>query len=147
MPNRSYITGRQFEFLTRQWLERNNYFVMRSAGSHSTFDIAVFPLWTALDIGLDKTNPFVIQIKGLNFITLCNGNNLKNYLCDSRELNSFRDTKFSTTLFKKYLFIYNTQNKRDLPMVLQYDNLSWHRIDGNSTVFDGLLESMRISGQ
>lgn len=144
MPNRSYITGRAFEFVTRQFFERSGYYVMRSAGSHGTFDIAVFPMEESQDVGFDDHNPFVVQIKGLNFIALFQNNNLINYL-NSRELNTFRITKFRTTLFKKYLMIFDSNNKKNLPLVFEYHNLQWLRIDANS--YETILDKNRMSGQ
>jgi hypothetical protein len=143
MPNKAYVTGRYFEFLTRTWLERNDYYVMRSAGSHSIFDLAVFPTYNAKDIGLDEFNPFLIQIKGLNFSRLFYMDTLNLYL-NRKELTEFRDLQFSSALFKKYLFIYNTENKKDLPLVFQHSKVGWERIDANKTIFDKVI---KMSGQ
>jgi hypothetical protein len=142
--NKSYITGRYFEYLTRSWLERSGYYVMRSAGSHSIFDLAVFPLYNAEEVGLDEFNPFLIQIKGLNFsILLGDITTLKNYL-SRKELELFREIQFGSSLFKKFLFIYNTENKKDLPLVYLYSKTGWLRVDSNPTIFDKIP---KISGQ
>lgn len=143
MPNRSYITGRTYEYLTRNWLDRNGYYTMRAAGSHSTFDVAVFPKMDAVDVGLDTHNPFVIQIKGLNFTALLQGNQLLNYL-NGRELTEFRTLKFSSALFKKFLFIYDSGNKKNLPLVFHYNNVVWLRIDDNK--YETILDKNHMSG-
>ena len=39
MPNRNYIRGRQHEYDVKTLLEKAGYTVVRSAGSHSLFDL------------------------------------------------------------------------------------------------------------
>jgi hypothetical protein len=39
MPNRNYITGRRFEYKVRDQFKAAGYTAMRSAGSHSPYDV------------------------------------------------------------------------------------------------------------
>lgn len=39
MPNKNYISGRNFEYRVKKYLESKDYFVLRSAGSHSMVDL------------------------------------------------------------------------------------------------------------
>jgi len=42
MPNKNYIKGRNYEYKTKFILESWNYYVVRSAGSHSKIDLVAF---------------------------------------------------------------------------------------------------------
>jgi len=53
MPNRNYISGRNFEYKVKKYLEENGYLVFRSAGSHSIADL----------IAICKTDTLLIQCK------------------------------------------------------------------------------------
>lgn len=39
MPNRNYQAGRRFEYRVKKHLEKNGWFVVRSAGSKGAFDL------------------------------------------------------------------------------------------------------------
>jgi hypothetical protein len=43
MPNRNYISGRNFEYRTKRFFEKMDYFVMRAYGSKGIFDLVCFP--------------------------------------------------------------------------------------------------------
>jgi Holliday junction resolvase len=43
MPNRNYITGRNFEYRVKAYLESLGYFVMRSCGSKGVYDLIAVP--------------------------------------------------------------------------------------------------------
>ena len=43
MPNKNYISGRNFEYRVKKYLESKGYLVFRTAGSHSIADLIVFP--------------------------------------------------------------------------------------------------------
>lgn len=46
MPNKNYISGRNFEYRVKKYLESKGYFVLRSAGSHTPVDLlAVHPIY------------------------------------------------------------------------------------------------------
>ena len=39
MPNKNYQSGRSFEYRVKKYFEKQGYYVMRSAGSKSPFDL------------------------------------------------------------------------------------------------------------
>jgi len=41
MGNKRYIAGRNFEYKIKKWFEKDGSIVIRSAGSHSMFDLVV----------------------------------------------------------------------------------------------------------
>lgn len=43
MANKNYISGRNFEYRTKHFLEKIGYFVMRAHGSKGPFDLVCFP--------------------------------------------------------------------------------------------------------
>jgi len=53
VPNKNYIRGRQFEYRVKKELEMLNDLVMRTAGSHSPFDL----------IAVTKTHIHLVQCK------------------------------------------------------------------------------------
>ena len=44
MANRNYNSGRRFEYRVKKFLEQKGYYVMRSAGSKSPFDLIAVPV-------------------------------------------------------------------------------------------------------
>lgn len=49
MTNKNYESGRRFEYRVKQYLEKYGFLVMRTAGSHSPFDLmAVNTSWVLL---------------------------------------------------------------------------------------------------
>jgi len=44
MPNKNYQRGRAYEYKEKKIWEEMGYFVIRSAGSHSLFDLVAFPI-------------------------------------------------------------------------------------------------------
>lgn len=45
MTNKNYQSGRNFEYRVKKYLEDKGYYVMRSAGSKSPFDLIAVPTW------------------------------------------------------------------------------------------------------
>ena len=43
MPNKNYISGRNFEYRVKKYLEQRGYYVIRSAGSKTPFDLIAIP--------------------------------------------------------------------------------------------------------
>lgn len=43
MTNKNYNSGRKFEYRVKKYLEKKGYYVMRSAGSKSPFDLIAIP--------------------------------------------------------------------------------------------------------
>lgn len=41
--NKNYTSGRRFEYRVKKYLEKKGYYVMRSAGSKSPFDLIAIP--------------------------------------------------------------------------------------------------------
>lgn len=120
-----YTQGTYFERLVQHWLERNGYYVMRSAASHTAFDLGCFPLDKAKQVGLETDIAFVIQCKSLDF-TKYSTTMIDSYLW-GKELTSFRLTIFSNTA--KYLFIFNSKNKKDEPYIFLFENGNYQRVD------------------
>lgn len=52
MPNKNYVSGRAFEYRVKRYLEKKGYYVLRTAGSKSAFDLVAIPM-------LDKV-PFLV---------------------------------------------------------------------------------------
>lgn len=42
MTNKNYRSGRRFEYKIKKWLEKYGWFICRTAGSHSAFDLIAF---------------------------------------------------------------------------------------------------------
>lgn len=58
MPNKNYISGRNFEYRVKKYLEKEGWFVVRTAGSHSPVDLVAFSL-----------APLFIQCKNYDYPT------------------------------------------------------------------------------
>lgn len=43
MSNKHYVQGRNFEYRCKRYLERQGFYVVRSAGSHTPTDLIAFP--------------------------------------------------------------------------------------------------------
>jgi hypothetical protein len=61
MPNKNYISGRNFEYRVRDYLQKEGHLVFRSAGSHSIADLIVIP--KNHSFSLNKIKPVLIQCK------------------------------------------------------------------------------------
>ena len=53
MANKNYISGRNFEYRTKYFLEKIGYFVMRAHGSKGPFDLVCFPPFVKSRFGLE----------------------------------------------------------------------------------------------
>jgi len=65
LPNKNYISGRNFEYRTKYFLEKRGWFVMRSHGSKGIFDLVAFPPfvkegWFNISLGIQcKKNGYI----------------------------------------------------------------------------------------
>ena len=50
MVNKNYQSGRNFEYRVKRYLEEKGYYVMRSAGSKSPFDLIAVPTHITTDV-------------------------------------------------------------------------------------------------
>jgi len=50
MTNKNYNSGRQYEYRVKKYLEKLGYYVMRSAGSKSPFDLIAIPIQDKCDV-------------------------------------------------------------------------------------------------
>ena len=50
MPNKNYQSGRNFEYRVKKYLEEKGYYVMRSAGSKTPFDLIAVPTWDGVTL-------------------------------------------------------------------------------------------------
>lgn len=116
-----YQQGTYFERLTKNWLEREGYCVMRSAGSKTCNDLAVFPMKDCKDVGLNHIHPFVIQIKSTLYIN----HESDLYMKYSNECNEFANQKFNNNYVDKYLFIYDKTKKIKEPFIYKWVIHKW----------------------
>lgn len=139
MPTK-YSKGTLFEREIKQWLERNSFYVIRSAGSHGLADLVAIPKYEDNNYTIPEVMkegelserlfplpfvPSVIQIKSLGDDIFNVTTKLDNFLW-SRELTEFRTTNLRFT--KKYLFIFNSKSRKDIPYVFEFKDGNYIRI-------------------
>lgn len=120
-----YQQGTYFERLTKNWLEREGYCVMRSAGSKTCNDLAVFPMKDCKDVGLNIIHPFVIQIKSTVFKDGDDASYFNKWVCGNGELDGFSNQKFNNNYVDKYVFIYDKTKKIKEPFIYKWVIHKW----------------------
>lgn len=80
----SYKKGRQFEYRVKRDLEQKGYFVIRSAGSHSPFDLIAFSQEGVLFIQCKTRKPRAREIELISSLPCPQG---------ARFLFAYRDEK------------------------------------------------------
>lgn len=124
-----YQKGTYFERLTQHWLERNNYYVMRSAGSHGIFDLLAIAKSNVINIECWKEQHFIIGIQlkstsNQNF----NDSYISNYLKGKEFAELIRTTWIQNANIAKYVFIYNRENRKEPPIIYWWNRNIWEKI-------------------
>lgn len=63
MSNKNYESGRRFEYRVRDYLEAKGYLVMRTAGSHSPFDLIATTYYKTLFVQCKHGEPITKHTK------------------------------------------------------------------------------------
>ena len=76
IPNKNYNSGRNFEYRTKKYLEQKGYYVMRSAGSKTAFDLIAIPMVDNLPLW---SHTLLIQCKHGTSISKATKQTLKDF--------------------------------------------------------------------
>lgn len=117
-----YNAGANFEREVKKWLERYNFYVMRSAGSHSLNDLITIPLThTTTSAPINRFDCSVIQLKIQNDISKSDMD-----ILISDELTRFKQQEFYPNI-SKYCII-----KSETIRVYEVIGCTWQLIwEGN----------------
>lgn len=120
-----YQKGIYWERITANFLKRNGFIVMRSAGSKGKADLAIFPTADSdPETGFSIMYPSLVQIKATDSysqLTFVSNDNKSLYLSSHySEANLF--SKLYNGTFNLYFLIYNNKEKKNL----QYCLYKWN---------------------
>ena len=105
MTNKNYVSGRNFEYKVKKYLESKSYLVVRSAGSHSIADLIAFKEFT-------MAYPMLIQCK-------YHGMNKKEMLRIGKSLGHYVVDFYAVTTEKRKMIFYRFMNDDDNPMLMK----------------------------